>query len=579
MTVSISVFAVDIGDNKENSHVTRAEFAKYFAEMLRNKGLGERYEDSVPFVDVTADSIYAKDVEMLYELGIINGDGNGIFRPDDYITYGEIAAMTTRLFVTDERISEGYPIGYVKYAMYRGVFRNIAAEIERAATLSHATKMIDNVSNAFQTYDIMEPLGCDDYNGELYVDIYPKSWQGYAEKPYASFPGYCKILPTKVLYSYDRETWNVAYEDIDGERVYYDLPENSDITGTMYMWGTKNFVSFPLDPVGEDNHYTYDYKTWYDGTVKLPFAKDYDFSGNYILGIDEYDIDFDEESGLYRACYDYEIIDYESKKHGGITLSEFRSKILWVSKDLVHWIGIRMPEEMKFMYRAVFNRMAQAIVVDGAVEFSEEEKAYLDNEEKIAAEMGLGYDKPAYKTEKYIIKFSDLYDMLDGETEGLLDFSFINHAGEKYDDALKKMNINADDISLLDQYNTSRFDINEEVSIEGKEFSKYLVFISDEQDKILQGGGYILSCDTGENVKSLLNQIQKEISKEFGLPTTYEGLSNRISALTDTTELKDGKFTEYWDIDEKIPYQIRLDFYIHEDMNVIDISCLWRPKR
>ena len=103
MTVSISAFAVDIGDNKENSHVTRAEFAKYFAEMLRNKGLGDRYDDSAPFVDVGADSIYAKDVEMLYELGIINGDGNGVFRPDDYITYGEIAAMTTRLFVTDER--------------------------------------------------------------------------------------------------------------------------------------------------------------------------------------------------------------------------------------------------------------------------------------------------------------------------------------------------------------------------------------------------------------------------------------------------------------------------------------------
>lgn len=72
-----------------------------------------------------------------------------------------------------------------------------------------------------------------------------------------------------------------------------------------------------------------------------------------------------------------------------------------------------MPEEVKFMYRAVFNKMAQAIVVDGAVEFTEEEKAYLDNEEKIAAEMGLGYDKPAYKTEKYILRFSEIKKLLD----------------------------------------------------------------------------------------------------------------------------------------------------------------------
>ena len=162
---------------------------------------------------------------------------------------------------------------------------------------------------------------------------------------------------------------------------------------------------------------------------------------------------------------------------------------------------------------------------------------------------------------------------------GLFDFSFITYAGEKYDDALKKMNINADDVSLLDEYNTSRFSTNETVSFAGKDFSKYLVFISDANEKILQGGGYIASCDKDENVLPMLKQIQEEISKAVGVPTTYEGLGNRISALTDTTNLKDGKFTEYWDIDEKLPYQIRLDFYIHEDMNVINISCLWHPKR
>ena len=37
-----------------------------------------------------------------------------------------------------------------------------------------------------------------------------------------------------------------------------------------------------------------------------------------------------------------------------------------------------------------------------------EEKAYLDNEAIIAAEQGLGYDKPFYKPEKYILKFSEL---------------------------------------------------------------------------------------------------------------------------------------------------------------------------
>ena len=90
---------------------------------------------------------------------------------------------------------------------------------------------------------MMKALGCDDYNGQVFIDAYPKQWQGFEEKPIASSNGYFNILPGKLLYSYDRETWNVLYEDVDGKRVYSNLPTDVDIEGARYAWEYNCFVN------------------------------------------------------------------------------------------------------------------------------------------------------------------------------------------------------------------------------------------------------------------------------------------------------------------------------------------------
>ena len=87
--------------------------------------------------------------------------------------------------------------------------------------------------------------------------------------------------------------------------------------------------------------------------------------------------------------------------------------MIWASNDAVTWIGIRIPEEMLFFTGAGINDSAEALIIDGAVEFTEEEKAFLDNEEKIAAEQGLGYDKPWYKPETYILRYSEIKKILE----------------------------------------------------------------------------------------------------------------------------------------------------------------------
>lgn len=145
----------------------------------------------------------------------------------------------------------------------------------------------------------MERLGCDvTYNGDVYIDYYPKEWQGFETVPVANSNGYFNILPGKLLYSYDKETWHTAYEDIDGERVYYNLPAN--ITGVRYAEEYNRFVNVPYYPYLEkEQDYSFDYKTWYKGiidqTTDTAMTVDYE---NYILGLPS-PIISDSISGLY----------------------------------------------------------------------------------------------------------------------------------------------------------------------------------------------------------------------------------------------------------------------------------------
>lgn len=59
-------------------------------------GLERKAEVSM-FSDVPENAWYAADVEFAAKLGLMNGDGNGNFRPNDAVTRAELAAVVVRL--------------------------------------------------------------------------------------------------------------------------------------------------------------------------------------------------------------------------------------------------------------------------------------------------------------------------------------------------------------------------------------------------------------------------------------------------------------------------------------------------
>ena len=84
---------------RPNDSLTRAEAATVFYNLL----LDQDVEITVSFTDVSEDAWYVEQVGVLASLGIIQGDGDGTFRPGDTISRAEFATMAAKF----ENLEEG----------------------------------------------------------------------------------------------------------------------------------------------------------------------------------------------------------------------------------------------------------------------------------------------------------------------------------------------------------------------------------------------------------------------------------------------------------------------------------------
>ena len=389
--------------------VTRAEFAGAVAEALRSKGI---YGGINSVTEEFADD-GSEDVMMLKKLSLIMGDGDDCFRPDDNILFEEAAAILGRVFLPEDVIFEKYgafPNGHIMLVMEKGLLTGAGSMIKGTpVTEETLSKLTANLSESLVTYDVMERLGCSWYNGDVYIDYYPKSWQGYEATAAAQADGYrdgyyYHYLPSKLLYSYDRENWNVAYEDIEGERVCYNLPDH--IKNIKYLDFNGAIRGTTDDP--NNSYYTYDFKTWTQGEPELQYNEKKTDRNSFTMCLEP--VCSDVEAGLFFSYYPYENQELTS---GKTVFNEPKHSLIWASKDAVSWIPIRVPEGAKYFTSAAIDTRAKALFIDCAVEFSDEEKTYLENEKKTADELNLDYIIKPYKTERYMLTFDEVNKLIE----------------------------------------------------------------------------------------------------------------------------------------------------------------------
>ncbi len=140
------------GEFKLDDTVTRAQFCKLVLEALKTKKASADAPETV-FSDV-ADTHWAYDyINTAAGRGIINGFGDGTFKPEDSVTYEQaikITVMTSGLADGHEK----YPQGYISTAIDECLLDNIDSLIGENMTRSDAVNLIYNVQQYAQSEKI-----------------------------------------------------------------------------------------------------------------------------------------------------------------------------------------------------------------------------------------------------------------------------------------------------------------------------------------------------------------------------------------------------------------------------------------
>lgn len=84
------------GDLQLDSPITRAQAAAIFVRAMGAANLVALVADTVPFADARG-HWGAGEIAMVHRLGLMKGDGDGRFRPNDPITYAEILTVMLRM--------------------------------------------------------------------------------------------------------------------------------------------------------------------------------------------------------------------------------------------------------------------------------------------------------------------------------------------------------------------------------------------------------------------------------------------------------------------------------------------------
>lgn len=136
------------GEFHGERNVTRAEMATIVVKTLKL--------DAAPaleiFDDVTLTHWANGYIARAYAEGIIVGDGNGMFRPEDTVTYAEVYTMFINVLNYQPKKDLAWPANYVVVARANGIADGIMAYDTVAATRNDIAKIVWNVLNT----EIME---------------------------------------------------------------------------------------------------------------------------------------------------------------------------------------------------------------------------------------------------------------------------------------------------------------------------------------------------------------------------------------------------------------------------------------
>ncbi len=158
-----AVGILDPAFSSDTTYVTRREAAMLLVRAANAHVTAPQQR----FSDVAVGDLYAAEIAMAYDMGLISGFGDGSFHPKQSVTYNQMVKMLIVLlgYKDNAEALGGYPAGYQIIANQKDVTRGLAAKGEEPLDYADMARLMRSA--------LLAPLA----EGETYEDGFVK----YAE--------------------------------------------------------------------------------------------------------------------------------------------------------------------------------------------------------------------------------------------------------------------------------------------------------------------------------------------------------------------------------------------------------------
>ncbi|MBE7034709.1 MAG: S-layer homology domain-containing protein [Ruminococcaceae bacterium] len=147
----------DDGKFRPEATIRRSEFAKVAVTAMGLADVAASSNYQTKFPDVAANHWANGYINVATQQGVIIGDDEGNFRPDDSITYAEAMAMLVRITGYEPAALSrgGFPTGYMVVGAQNGISKNAAASSNQDVSRGMVAQMSFNAL----TVNLMEQVG------------------------------------------------------------------------------------------------------------------------------------------------------------------------------------------------------------------------------------------------------------------------------------------------------------------------------------------------------------------------------------------------------------------------------------
>lgn len=137
--------------------ITRAEVVAVINRLQGLEQAAKGNAGATPYTDVPADHWASGDINLATQMGVIAGDGDGLFRPEDQVKYEEAVKMVVAALGYTPAVADkgGWPTGYLVIASDKGISKGLNNGAGDPATREIVARLV------FQALDapIMEQVG------------------------------------------------------------------------------------------------------------------------------------------------------------------------------------------------------------------------------------------------------------------------------------------------------------------------------------------------------------------------------------------------------------------------------------